>query len=382
MGLLIALGLTGALLQGTPAPPGAAVSGRVLEEGNQAPIAGAEVVLVPVRPRAVSAPPFDRPRSTITDRDGRYAFEDVEPGRYRITVQKAGFTPLSGSRLQDANVAAGERRGDVNVTLQRGAVIAGRVLDEDGQPLADVHVMAMRKPPPARGTTAIRRPVLIPAGGGAQTNDLGEFRLYGLPPGEYYVQATARSALGRYAASSASNATTTIPTYFPNTPDPVAAQPLSIGAGQTIGDIEIRMITAPAFQVSGVVIDEAGRPLVNVMMRLVDETSSMPMFMRRVESRTDASGRFVIGNVTSGTYTLLAAAPVVIMRDTRSVSGSGGLTVGLSGGIVGGSVGNGVMTETRDGTTVQYRDDTATRMPITVGYANVSGLEVIVRPLQ
>jgi hypothetical protein len=38
------------------------------------------------------------------------------------------------------------------------------------------------------------------------------------------------------------------------------------------------------------------------------------------------------------------------------------------------------MTETRNGTTVQYRDDTATRMPITVGYANLSGLEVMVRP--
>jgi protocatechuate 3,4-dioxygenase beta subunit len=66
------------------------VSGRVLEEGSQTPIAGAEVMLVPIRPSPVSAPPFDRPPSTITDRDGRYAFEDVEPGRYRITVQKAG----------------------------------------------------------------------------------------------------------------------------------------------------------------------------------------------------------------------------------------------------------------------------------------------------
>src|SRR5206468_646023 len=107
---------------------------------------------------------------------------------------------------------------------------------------------------------------LIPAGSAAQTNDLGEFRLFGLAPGEVYVQATSRSGVGHSASP-----TVPLATYFPSTADVVGAMPITLAAGQTSGDITIRIVSAPAFQVSGVVTDEGGRPIENALVRLLQE---------------------------------------------------------------------------------------------------------------
>ena len=74
--------------------------------------------------------------------------------------------------------------------MPRGSVISGRVLDEFGEPVADAMVNAMRS-----AWTAGRRK-LQPTGRSAQTNDLGQYRIYGLPPGDYYVSATLRTGDG------------------------------------------------------------------------------------------------------------------------------------------------------------------------------------------
>jgi protocatechuate 3,4-dioxygenase beta subunit len=322
----------------------------------------------------------------LTDENGRYAFDDLEPGRYRIMVQKAGFALLDGPGMPEVVLDGNERRNAVDVTLQKGAVIAGRVLDARGEPLVGVQVAAMRKPavPPSG---ASRDDFIVPVGQGAQSNDLGEFRLFGLPPGEYYVQAMPTPDFGGHAAP---RATVLLPTYFPGTSDRAAAQPISLDGGQTSSEIVIRMVDAPAFEVSGVVRDEAGRPVVNAMVRLVTEgPDGQPTFRMGLwdyQSRTDSSGTFTMHSVTNGTYTLLAIAPIVISgpaggRGAGTATGSGGATsYAFSSSMSGGTVGGGVTTETGNGTTIQYRDDTATRVPVTINHANVSGLEVIVRP--
>jgi hypothetical protein len=174
-----------------------------------------------------------------------------------------------------------------------------------------------------------------------------------------------------------------LPTYFPNAPDAQAAHPVTVAAGQTSGDIVVRIISAAAFEVSGVVFDDAGRPVENAVVRLdvSDPAGWSPLMMARWnQGRTDASGRFTISDMTNGSYTLLAIAPVVISGAQKSWSaggaaGSGGVT--FSG--VSGSMGGGVLTESNDGRTVEYRDDRATRVPVTIQDANVSGLEVVVR---
>lgn len=380
MSLLIALGVAAAVLQ-TVASPTAAVSGQVLSVGTSTPIAGAEVLLVPMHPGPAQS--SIQPRNAVTDRDGRYAFEDIEAGQYRITVQKPGFASPSHSDLPQVTLTPAERRQDVNVRLERGSVIAGRVLDETGEPAVDVRVAAI--PSAALPTNA--RPLGLEAlalGGQGQTNDLGEFRLFGLRAGDYIVQAMPRPDFGVVAAG---RPTTILPTYFPGTADATAAATIRVDVGQTAGEITIRMVAVPAFQVSGVVLDEARRPVSNAMVRVMatERTAEPALAMRMAnQARTDTSGRFSINNLPGGSYVLVATAPLVLGGSPKPAVGGGATaggfaSFGATSGFAGGIVGGGVITEMSGGTMIQYFDDLRTEVPIEIDQTSVTGLEVVVR---
>ena len=384
MSLLIVFGLVSALIQSPATEQSAAVSGRVVEDGTLTPVAGAHVMLFPI-PSGPGHVPFRfQPPTTTTDPEGRYRFHGLQAGRYRMSVRKAGFAPPNGPGVPEVLLASGERRDDVDVTLHKGAVIVGRVLDEAGEPVLEARVIALQKASSLPGNGAMRENALVPAGSSTMTNDLGEFRLFSLPPGEYYVQAAAAPHLQ---GAQTHRATTMLPTYFPGTSDAMAAHPVTVGAGQTSAEVIIRMASAPAFQVSGVVVDQKGRPVENAMIRLAFDVGNRPMpFMMEpwLQSRSDVNGTFTVNNVTSGSYTLVAIAPLVRSNSAGTPSARGGANA--SGGyttlfgVTSGSIGPGLITETRDGIiTVEYHESFATRVPVAIGGANVSGLEVVVR---
>lgn len=385
MSVLMALVLA-AVMQSPALPDRAILTGQVLEDGTSTPVAGAQVNVMRIpteRPVQGSTIFASRPFTATTDRDGRYQVSGLEPGRYRVSVMKAGFAmPLDGG-VPPFDLAAGEQRG-VDVRLLRGVVIVGRVVDETGEPLANARVMAMQKLPVRSTGANPYRDMLRPAGPGAQSNDLGEFRLFSLPPGEYYVQASPRPDVGVGAGPDARNRTL-LPTFFPSTPDQQGAESITLAAGQTSDALVITMIGAPAFQVSGRVVDESGKPVANAMIRLSqDEASGRPMFAMQPwnQSRTDQSGRFNLDAVTPGAYTLLAIAPEIVSAvpsgGGAAASASAFTWSGISAGISG-SVGGGVTTETSNGVTVQYRDDQGTRVAIAIERASVENLQITVR---
>jgi hypothetical protein len=184
MTLLIAsLTLMGGLVASQPpqaVTPMSRVSGQVIEHGTNAPVAGAHVFLVLDGEFSTSA---GAPPESVTDRDGRYQFDTLPPGRYRIAVHKEGFEPpMDPSTMQVFEVAAGQALDGLTVSLRRGGVIAGRVLDPHGQPLAEAGVTALLKRLNSidrpTGPTSSGAPLLMPSGQG-QTNGLGEFRIAG-----------------------------------------------------------------------------------------------------------------------------------------------------------------------------------------------------------
>ena len=91
----------------------------------------------------------------MTDQDGRFVFNGVAPGEYRIDVQKTGFASLMdpSTRPRTYTVAAGQALDNISIVLQKGAVITGKVLDQKGEPVTDARVMALRRITPPGAST-------------------------------------------------------------------------------------------------------------------------------------------------------------------------------------------------------------------------------------
>src|SRR5262245_61333475 len=132
-------------------------------------------------------------KTAFTDAQGRYEFKDLPAGRFNLSVSKSGFVTMQYGQTRPfepgrpIELTDAQQMDKADVALQRGSVLSGRILDEFGEPVADASVTAMRM----QYGGGKRR--LAPTGRPSMTNDLGQFRVFGLPPGEYYVSATVRT---------------------------------------------------------------------------------------------------------------------------------------------------------------------------------------------
>jgi protocatechuate 3,4-dioxygenase beta subunit len=322
---IVALSIAISLSQAAPATTGR-IAGRVTVEGANTPISGARIILIPSgRPTG----PIGMPPQAISDQEGRFVFDNLAPGEYRLDAQKTGFVPLltPGTRPATIAVAAGQVVDGVTVHLRRGGVITGKVIDSLGEAVTDAQIMAMRRTDLPAGAPAGR---LVPAPmlGPQQTNDLGEFRVSGLAPGEYYVAAAPRRASGfggpGVAPGTAGNGRMAITTtFYPGTTDQAGAQPVVVVAGGEVGNIVFTMQSAPAFRVSGLVVDEDGKPVPRAMVMLMGDPRG-GMFMGPAgNALTQADGQFVIGDVPSGSYRITAMVPTIVSSAGASSTGGG-----------------------------------------------------------
>ena len=330
--MIIAALLAALSFSQAPAPAATGrLSGRVTAEGTNAPIAGARVMVFPMmRPAMPPSGPMTIPPQGMTDQDGRFVFNGVAPGEYRVDVQKTGFASLMdpSTRPRTYTVAAGQALDNVSIVLQKGAVISGKVLDQKGEPVTDARVMALRRITPPGASTAAPRLIPAPMQGPQQTNDIGEYRVTGLPPGEYFLAASPRALgfAGPGVSSTSGNgggALTTTTTYYPGTADQAGAQTITVAAGAEVSNIVFTLQSAPAYRVSGMVVDENGAPIARAMVMLMNDPRSGMMFIGPGgNAQTGDDGRFSIGDVTPGTYRLNASVPI-FMNSGGAVTGGG-----------------------------------------------------------
>ena len=125
---------------GVPAQqPGASIEGVVVKLGSGEPIANADVRLSfqePVRP--------GRPPTAKSDSNGRFFFENVAPGTYRLFASvDGGFVPAEyGQRTPTGEgialaIAAGQKIVGVQLALAPTGTIAGRIYDKNGEPFGN-----------------------------------------------------------------------------------------------------------------------------------------------------------------------------------------------------------------------------------------------------
>lgn len=247
-------------------------------------------------------------RSTSTDAGGYYEFVELPAGRYTVRADKAGFVsmaygerqPQSGGRL--LTVRDGQQLTRVDVSLRRGGAIAGRVLDEFGEPVSDATVAVHRQ---ARGVADLR-----PAARTDRTDDMGEFRIYGLAEGNYFVSASAAAPLPSIEPQRNGLA----PTYFPGVSDAGQAQPLHVRLGETLSEVVIPMVPSRLSRVSGTVVDAGGRPIRSGMVVAI--APHMPsMFTPTRPGQIRSDGSFQVDGVPPGQYILRATdGPATLNR--------------------------------------------------------------------
>jgi hypothetical protein len=362
--------LTLTIVQAAPAAEQTGrASGRVTLEGANTPVSGARVLLLLI-PTTRPMGPVGPPPQATTDEDGRFGFDRIPPGTYRFSAQKTGLAQLDSSGAPAVTIAAGQSINDIRLQLQKGAAITGKVFDPTGEPLSDARVVVMRRMPmpagaAARGLPPLPRLVPVPSPG-VQTNDLGEFRVSGLTPGEYFVAVTPRSiavfgTAGSSPVRDQKAARTTLPTtYYPGTSDQAAAQPIAVAAGAEVGNIFLTMRPVPAFRVSGVVVDEDGRPVGDAMVMLMGDPRSGALMGPVGNSTSRANGLFDIDDVPAGSYRANAS---IMMRMTDS---------GRGGGVAGGAVSWSSTSTFGPGTMPQP-------VEVVVADADVTGVRVVVR---
>lgn len=328
-----------------PAAASGRIAGRVLGADNGRPITRALVRLV--------APELPGGRSVLTDNSGAFEFIELPSGRYTLTASKAGYVGLSfgqrrplqaGTPLQ---LADGQELKAVDFRLPRGSAITGHVYDENGDPLPGAAVRAGRY----QYGQGMRQ--LVPAGT-AQTDDRGEYRVWGLNPGEYYISAIARNpggvpsgrgfappmgpgrpvpfvARGRGAPPAADgrddlDQEAYAPTYFPGVASVNEARAVTIGLATEVAGIDFNVLLVRASRISGRVTNADGSAASRGNVNLVPEgatgRSGGPLG-GNYGSRIQDDGAFSIVNVPPGRYLLRARGDGPPLRDGDPSTGSG-----------------------------------------------------------
>jgi hypothetical protein len=282
----------------------AIIRGRVFAADTGKPLRRARIT--------VTAPELGpEPRTTSTSGEGRYEIKDLPAGRFTIRVARSGYLQLQygqrrpleqGRPLQLADRAVAD---NVDFALPRSASIAGRIIDELSEPVADVQVLPMR----LIYWQGRRR--LVPAGTGplSRTDEAGEYRLSGLVPGSYIVMAMLRETW-TVTEDGVERTMGYAPTYFPGTATLTDARRVAVDAGKDAGNINFALMPGRAATISGTITDSSGSPLANRSVQLISDMSGPNgrMVMFAGSSPTGGDGSFAIKNVPPGSYRLLAQA--------------------------------------------------------------------------
>ena len=236
-----------------PSKPGV-IRGRIVAGDTGRPLRRAQITL--------TAPELGGlPRATSTDVQGRYELKDLPPGRYTVSVSRSGYLGMRYGQRRSNEPARPLQVGDgqiverVDFSLPRSGSITGHILDDAGEPMADAIVWAMR-PMYLEG----RRLLAIVSGGFQGTDDTGQFRLTGLPPGRYYVRAMTRETW-TVITDGKRHLMGFSPTFLPGTPTVREARSIDVGVGQQIRDADFALIPGRPANISGVAVDSLGQPL-------------------------------------------------------------------------------------------------------------------------
>ena len=322
------------------APPLAtgSITGHVVLGDSHLPARMAYVVLLPVGAAdAGDKKPVASTAIVGTGLDGSFVIPNVLPGAYYVAAMKLGYAspvPVSlingddyGPNPQDVKdalaaaltpvVVAVNRISTTEIVLNKGAVISGSVRFDDGEPYSKTTVSLLRKDKSGKWADFGTPEGL--GSNGAPTDDQGNFRLTGLPAGEYLLRTTLRMEGGLV---------TTPGVDSPNQPDyrwdiyfgdgirPRDGKIIKLKEGEQSNGNTIEIPLARLHSISGTVLsEETGAPInqADVELHNADDDSTCT-----VTAINSATGQFRFPYVAEGEYTLKVRKAADVAPGSRS----------------------------------------------------------------
>jgi protocatechuate 3,4-dioxygenase beta subunit len=281
-------------VQPPPKPESCSVEGQLVNAATGEPVTKANITLWG------TGTARDQRYVTTTTAAGRFAVPDMEPGKYRMSASKRGYSVTAygaragGSSGTTLSLDPGQHLSDVVWRIAPQAVITGRVLDVDGEPSPNIQVSLLQY-------RFVRGKRQLAFSDRAATNDLGEYRLFELSPGRYYLSAMANTTMrpGEYDGGQAY-----APTYYPGTSDAAGAKAIELQAGTLLRGTDITLTKTRTARVRGRVVDPDSKQRVQgvgvSLHRRGDE--SQFIFWGNYGFNIDAQGNFEIRGVVPGAY--------------------------------------------------------------------------------
>jgi hypothetical protein len=246
---------------------------------------------------------FDRgTRAARADEHGRFRIE-APAGLYTLRVLKPGYAPadfgIQPGSLMPGSLAAGDEI-DVTISVAKGAVITGRVIDEFGDPAAyqPIHVSGT-----GPGVT-VGFPFAEPEFGGKYATDMrGQYRLFGLPAGEYVVR------VGPYGSRESVDEwrrVGRVPIYFSNVTEPSQATKIVLRAGEERDGVDFTLRSVPLWRIEGRIDSPFEIEDRWVSISLADRGGKV-MSLNYTQS-LGPDGRFIVEGAAAGSYLMAVTA--------------------------------------------------------------------------
>ena len=284
------------------------VSGRVVTADDGTPLRSTRLALVPSGSGSNT-----QKYATTSNSDGQFVLKDIVPGAYTFIATRSGFVNQRYQATSGSDGGAilslkpGDKITDVLFRMTRAAVVAGRVTNEDGEAMSQVQVVALRAPSEDEIEDGSASRKLLPVFS-SQSDDRGQYRMFGLKPGEYYIKATDSAEPDRNVPTDEAFWVQEIlgseyaPVYYPGVLQASQAQMLSVRAGGEV-QADISLQHTKTVEVAGRVIGRDG-PAKNTWVQL--EPSGVDDFGIDRQSTTDDKGHFRLKSVPPGSYVLAA----------------------------------------------------------------------------